>query len=75
MVTKYSVNGYPFRTPPYTKEEWLEMWDSARDPPVTVGSTRPRAVPPPTAEPPPPEAPRPEPEQPAGDRPSRAHQK
>ena len=37
MVRKISDDGHVYHEPPYTKLEWLKMWDSA-GPPLTVGS-------------------------------------
>jgi hypothetical protein len=54
MVRKVTADGFAYHEPPYTKAEWLKMWDSA-GPPIAVGSNRPRMTePPPAAEPQPP---------------------
>src|SRR5262245_44534110 len=51
MVRKVGADGLAWHEPPYTKDEWMQMAKSIA-PPVTVGSSRPRTVPPPAEVPP-----------------------
>jgi hypothetical protein len=41
MVLKYSVEGLPYREPPYTKAEMLEMEKHMYGPPIAIYGHRP----------------------------------
>jgi hypothetical protein len=66
MVLKFSIDGGPYRMPPYCKAEWEELMRGINNPPISYFSHRRSAPSPEDQEPPkpPPADTRPEREQP-----------
>jgi hypothetical protein len=52
MVIRYTKDGSPYRSPPYSRAEMKEMWRGINNPPISYFSHRRSAQPPQDLEPP-----------------------
>ena len=52
MVIRYTKDGSPYRSPPYSRAEWEEMGRGLNDPPIYFSSFRRSVKPPQDQEPP-----------------------
>jgi hypothetical protein len=52
MVIRYTKDGSPYRSPPYSRAEWEEMGRGLNNPPISYFSSRRSAQPPQDQEPP-----------------------